>query len=367
MKTICDFLQLFNQIINFQDYFTWILTILTTASFVYIITRFRKVKIQGVIYRKILYKNNGIEKFILSDDKIFMNGVEIECIIENPKEEILVQNARVEITDVKGLKYVNIINQVDFQQETQKLYFIEINNGSVASDKIQKYELRINHKSGKDKNDSIYVIRIEGSLLKSGEVSLLTTVDLSENKILKHFRKCGKGATYNCIELELVSDSNQILLTAEIPFNYHEKQFMIQGLGVGNTGVYDRKLAPIIELSDEQLCFDYAINLVLRKGINKCSFYLLANKACQINYTVTLMDINMKPITSIKNQEIKIQFPNYIITHFPNSNFGDLFYNNDNKIYTLEAIQSLKKECCNTLEINKNKLLDIDTNNIVLG
>lgn len=367
MKTICDFLRFFIQLINWQDYFTWILTIVTTAAFAYVVTRSRKVKIQGVIYRKILYKNNGAEKFVLSDDKKFINGAETECIIENPKEEILAQNARIEITNVKELEYVDIINQVDFHQETQKLYFIEMNNGSVTSDKIQKYELRLNHKSEKDKNNSIYVTRIEGSLLESGEVSLLTTVDLSEKEILKHFRKRGKGATCNCIEVELVSDSNQILLTAVIPFIYQENQFMIQGLGGGVTGLYDRKLVPIIELSDDQFCFDYAINLVLRKGINKCSFYFLANKACQINYSVTLMDINLKTIACIKNQEIKIQFPNYITTHFPISNFGDLFYNSEKKIYTFKEIQLLKKEWCNTLENNKNKLLDTDTNDIALG
>lgn len=114
---------------------------------------------------------------------------------------------------------------------------------------------------------------------------------------------------------------------------------------------------PIIELGGEQRNYNYGISLVLGKGINKCNFYILANKACQIRYNIILLDMNFKTIVQIQNQELKIQFPNYMLPQFPTSNLADLFFNNEKQLYSFDEIKLLKKEYCNSIEIHKNNLL----------
>jgi hypothetical protein len=339
-------------IINFiSEFVFWIfLIIVGIISWLIkkiLISKFTKVKIKRIDVRNVPKRFDGVESAIFQNQGELKNYIENELVVENSKENLLIDNLVVDNISVNSYLYEDIMIQNGFDNFSQDIDFVIFNNGNKNSS-LRNYQVKghyLNKENGKDK--IIFKSELEVDSLSGGEIKKIFSRKLSDHSIVKSFSNNVPDYKQS-IRIELINKLNQeIESEIEIPYLSSEKRFF-RNLGGGCK--LDRTLIPIIELLSPytQSVFNFPINHHLEKGENTLRFNILVDAPCFINYNVKLVR-NNKIIAEFSRNSIKVQFPKYSLT----SSYKDELYHylHDEKLESsnFEEVKLIKPSLINTV------------------
>ena len=318
-----------------------------------LISKFRKVKIKRIDVRNVPKRVDGLELPIFQNQGELKNYIENELVIENSKENLLIDNLVVDNISVNSYLYEDIMIQNGFDSFSQDIVFVIFNNGNKNSS-LRNYQVKghyLNNENGKDK--IIFKSELKADNLSGGEIKKIFSRKLTDHSIVKFFSN-NVPDNKQSIKIELINNLNQeIESEIEIPYLSSEKRF-VRNLGGG--GKLDRTLIPIIELLSPytQSVFDFPINHHLEKGENTLRFNILVDAPCFINYNVKLVR-NNKIIAECSRNSIKIQFPKYSLT----SSYKDELYHylHDEKLESsnFEEVKLRNPKMLNSIDNKKNE------------
>lgn len=318
-----------------------------------LISKFRKVKIKRIDVRNVPKRVDGLELPIFQNQGELKNYIENELVIENSKENLLIDNLVVDNISVNSYLYEDIMIQNGFDSFSQDIVFVIFNNGNKNSS-LRNYQVKghyLNNENGKDK--IIFKSELKADNLSGGEIKKIFSRKLTDHSIVKFFSN-NVPDNKQSIKIELINNLNQeIESEIEIPYLSSEKRF-VRNLGGG--GKLDRTLIPIIELLSPytQSVFDFPINHHLEKGENTLRFNILVDAPCFINYNVKLVR-NNKIIAECSRNSIKIQFPKYSLT----SSYKDELYHylHDEKLESsnFEEVKLRNPKLLNSIDNIKNE------------
>lgn len=345
-------------IINFiSDFVFWIfLIIVGIISWLIkklLMSKFRKVKIKRIDIRNVPKRFDGVESAIFQNQGELKNYIENELVVENSKENLLIDNLVVDNISVNSYLYEDILIQNGFDNSSQDIDFVIFNNGNKNSS-LRNYQVKghyLNKENGKDK--IIFESELEVDNLSGGEIKKIFSRKLSDHSIVKFFSN-NVSDYKQSIRIELINKLNQeIESEIEISYLSSEKRF-VRNLGGGCK--LDRTLIPIIELLSPytQSVFNFPINHHLEKGENTLRFNILVDAPCFINYNVKLVR-NKKIIAELSRNSIKVQFPKYSLT----SSYKDELYHylHDEKLESsnFEEVKLRKPKLLNSIDNIKNE------------
>lgn len=345
-------------ITNFiSDFVFWIfLIIVAIISWLIkklLISKFMKVKIKRIDVRNVPKRFDGVESAIFQNQGELKNYIENELVIENSKDNLLIDNLVVDNISVNSYLYEDIMIQNGFDNFSQDIDFVIFNNGNKNSS-LRNYQVKghyLNKENGKDK--IIFKSELEAGILSGGEIKKIFSRKLTDHSIVKFFSNNVPDYKQS-IRIELINKLNQEI-ESEIEISYlSSKECFVRNLGGG--GKPDRTLIPIIELLSPytQSVFNFPINHHLEKGENTLRFNILVDAPCFINYNVKLVR-NNKIIEEFSRNSIKVQFPKYSLT----SSYKDELYNylHDEKLESsnFEEVKLRKPKLLNSIENIKNE------------
>lgn len=335
-----------------SDFVFWIFLIII-GIIGYVIEKFRKVKIKRIDVRNVPKRVNGLELAIFQNQGELKNYIENELVIENSKENLLIDNLVVDNISVNSYLYEDIMIQNGFDNVSQDIDFVIFNNGNKNSS-LRNYQVKVhylNNENGKDK--IIFKSELEVDNLSGGEIKKIFSIKLTDHSIAKFFSNNIPDYKQS-IRIELINKLNQkIESEIEIPYLSSEERF---NRSLGGECKLDRTLTPIIELLSPytQDVFNFPINHHLEKGENTLRFNILVDAPCFINYNVKLVR-NNKIIAEFSRNSIKIQFPKYSLT----SSYKDELYHylHDEKLESsnFEEVKLRKPKLLNSIDNIKNE------------
>lgn len=335
-----------------SDFVFWIFLIII-GIISYVIKKFRKVKIKRIDVRNVPKRVNGLELAIFQNQGELKNYIENELVIENSKENLLIDNLVVDNISVNRYLYEDIMIQNGFDNVSQDIDFVIFNNGNKNSS-LRNYQVKVhylNKENGKDK--IIFKSELEADNLSGGEIKKIFSRKLTDHSIAKFFSN-NMPDYKQSIRIELINKLNQkIESEIEIPYLSSEERFITS---LGGECKLDRTLTPIIELLSPytQDVFNFPINHHLEKGENTLRFNILVDAPCFINYNVKLVR-NNKIIAEFSRNSIKIQFPKYSLT----SSYKDELYHylHDEKLESsnFEEVKLRRPKLLNSIDNIKNE------------
>ena len=312
------------------------------------LSKFKKVKIKRIDVRNVPKRFNGVELAIFQNDGAYKNYIENELVIENSKDDLLIQNLVVDNISVSDYFYEDIVIQNGFDMLTQNLDFVIFNNGNKESS-LKNYQVKIHYLNKENEKDKIiFKTEVESGNLSGGDIKTLFSKKLTDHSIVKFFSNSLPDYKQS-IRIELVNmESQEIESETEISYLSSEKRFV---RNLGGAGKPDRTLTPTIELlfPYNQDCFDFSINQRLVKGDNTLRFNILIDAPCSIKYNVKLFR-NKKMLSNFSSDLIEIQFSKYRLV----SPYKDELYHylHDEKIESsnFEEVKLRKPELLNSID-----------------
>ena len=322
-----DFSRLIEVLINFiSDLLFWIfLVIVGGISWLFnkiFLSKFKKVKIKRIDIRNVPKLVNGYQIPVFPETGEYKNYVENEFVIENFKEELIINDLVIDNIEVRSFDYEEIIIQNGFDPENQIVDFVILNNGNKCNTSVD-YQIRywyLNNVSNEKMIIQKFEKRVENLL--GGDVKKLFSIDLTDNTILEHFSD-DLSEFQQSIKLEIINKG-----TAEteseivIPYISSSKGFF-RNMG-GGEGLIDRTLTPIIELRYpyDMRYFKFPINHKLSKGYDVLRFNILVDSPIKICYRVRILE-NEKELAHYNQNYFSIQFPKYKSVTSAN---GNMYY-----------------------------------------
>lgn len=169
-----------------SDFVFWIFLIII-GIIGYVIEKFRKVKIKRIDVRNVPKRVNGLELAIFQNQGELKNYIENELVIENSKENLLIDNLVVDNISVNSYLYEDIMIQNGFDNVSQDIDFVIFNNGNKNSS-LRNYQVKVhylNNENGKDK--IIFKSELEADNLSGGEIKKIFSIKLTDHSIAKFF------------------------------------------------------------------------------------------------------------------------------------------------------------------------------------
>lgn len=340
-----------------SNIYFWIFSISISSIFwlfkKYIYTRFQNIKIKKIDIRNVPKRFDVVESAIFQNQGELKNYIENELVIENSKDNLLIDNLVVDNISVNSYLYEDIMIQNGFDNFSQDIDFVIFNNGNKNSS-LRNYQVKghyLNKENGKNK--IIFKSELEAGNLSDGEIKKIFSRKLTDHSIVKFFSNNVPDYKQS-IRIELINKLNQEI-ESEIEISYlSSEECFVRNLGGG--GKPDRTLIPIIELLSPytQSVFNFPINHHLEKGENTLRFNILVDAPCFINYNVKLVR-NNKIIAEFSRNSIKVQFPKYSLA----SSYKDELYNylHDEKLESsnFEEVRLRKPKLLNSIENIKNE------------
>ena len=200
-------------IINFiSEFVFWIfLIIVGIISWLIkkiLISKFTKVKIKRIDVRNVPKRFDGVESAIFQNQGELKNYIENELVVENSKENLLIDNLVVDNISVNSYLYEDIMIQNGFDNFSQDIDFVIFNNGNKNSS-LRNYQVKghyLNKENGKDK--IIFKSELEVDSLSGGEIKKIFSRKLSDHSIVKSFSNNVPDYKQS-IRIELINKLNQ--------------------------------------------------------------------------------------------------------------------------------------------------------------
>ncbi|MTB68754.1 hypothetical protein GKS15_00785 [Streptococcus uberis] len=337
---------IFLKLINWSDFFTWILTISVSSVFYYLLS-YRRIKVIGITIKQI---NKSIKQpisFILRDCKEYQNGVENELVVSNPRNEQFLHKIEINFLEINDYKYNEDKFQVFFNYRSQEIYIVQINNGSQLS---KQYEIKVQIFS---KDLDLYLINknVNTKSISSGEICILERISLDTLSL-------GKNITiFQKLTIKIKSiNSDNLLSILYLRYDYLENDYKLAGsLGAGSPQS-NREAIPVLLLNDRYDTgpYHFTLNKILNNGINLLKWIVLVDFPVKIKYEVILKNIDGKILYKYIVKSTKIKFPKYKFNDPFNREFENILLNMDSDIITYDEI----------VERNKEENLHLPINNI---
>ncbi|MFI3886610.1 hypothetical protein [Streptococcus parauberis] len=336
--------------------------ILWLCTFFWIaIINHRKLKAVGISFRKIEKTNDDNIIFISEDEDEYVNGIQNELIIFNPrKTDVFLNVLELTFPQQQEYKFLEEHYQIYLDEEISKLYVLRINNGSQvlsSNELILEFKLYNNNLGEKD---SILKYNLSTSTLAKGDIFVIKKINLAEE--LTHLLK---NHNSNQVYVDLSSKDNKLLSSITLYYRSNENlyQNMVQ-MGGGLNIEFNQLNIPLIELNNDTLPrkIRYTINTTLKPGENILKWVILINSAMNLSYKVELLNLKNKKICKFHVKNSMISFPNYKFNSEFNSEFAGLLknHNAEGKI-SFEEVKKINYDeklylSINDIEWNKNLL-----------
>ncbi|MGT2948866.1 hypothetical protein [Streptococcus devriesei] len=356
----------FAEIINLKDLVTdlfsnilfWLFSIIITIIIwvfkKFILPHFQKIIIKSIDVRNVpkMFEGELLPSFQNSD--VYRNYIENELVIQNEKDDLIIKDLIVENIVVNEYFYEDIVVQNGFDVPKQKIDFVVFNNGNKESS-LKKYILKIIYINNLKKLDKcIFEKNLTQGKLKGGDIEKIFSMVLTNHNIIKYFSNDIPDYRQS-IKIELLNTvTNQIESDIEIPYLSSEKKFIRQ---LGGGSPVDRTLTPIIELLKpyNQSKFTFTINYKLTKGVNQLRFNILVDGACQIKYSVRLMEDENKELARFSKDSINIRFPNYKLTSPYKDELYHYLISENIKNSNLEEVKLRQPSLMNSIDKTKQE------------
>ena len=346
-------------IINFiSDFVFWIfLIIVGIISWLIkklLMSKFRKVKIKRIDIRNVPKFISGNQYPVYHDSNDFINYVENELIIKNPKDELLIHELVIDDIEVLDYSYEDTIVQKGFDYPNQRVDFVMFNNGNKCSNQVD-YQLFCWYLN-RDSNEKILIFEDESKIknLQGGDIKKIFSIDLTDSTISKHFSDDFPDFK-QLVKLELI---NKFTKTAEskieIPYMSSGKCFC-RNLG-GGTVPIDRTIIPIVELVSpyKQKCYKFTINHMLSKGENTFRFNILVDAPISLSYRVKILN-NKKELALYSQKPFFIKFPKYQFAYSTNENISYYLIKNGLDESDFEDVELREPSLINTVNSIKQE------------
>ena len=341
-------------IINFiSDFIFWIfLIIVVIISWLIkklLMSKFRKVKINRIDIRNVPKFISGNQIPVYHDSNDFINYVENELVIKNPKDELLIHELVIDDIEVLDYSYEDTIVQKGFDYPNQRVDFVMFNNGNKCSNQVD-YQLFCWYLN-RDSNEKILIFEDESKIknLQGGDIKKIFSIDLTDYTISKHFSDDFPDFK-QLVKLELI---NKFTKTAEskieIPYMSSGKCFC-RNLG-GGTVPIDRTIIPIVELVSPytQKCYKFTINHMLSKGENTFRFNILVDAPISLRYRVKILS-NKKELALYSQKPFFIKFPKYQFAYSTNENISYYLIKNGLDESDFEDVELREPSLINTVK-----------------
>lgn len=334
--------------------FSIIITIIIWVFKKFILPHFQKVIIKSIDVRNVpkMFEGELLPSFQNSD--VYRNYIENELVIQNEKDDLIIKDLIVENIVVDNYLYEDIIVQNGLDIDDQKVDFVIFNNGNKKSS-VRNYRLKISYRNKvKDFDRCIFEKDLKQGRLNGGDIEIIFSQVLTDHDIIKYFSN-DISDYRQFIKIELLNTAtNQIESDIEIPYLSSEKKFIRQ---LGGGSPVDRTLTPIIELLKpyNQSKFIFTINYKLTKGVNQLRFNILVDGACQIKYSVRLMEDENKELARFSKDSINIQFPNYKLTSPYKDELYHYLISENIKNSNLEEVKLRQPSLMNSIDKTKQE------------
>lgn len=335
---------IFMKIINWSDFFTWILTISISSLFYYSLS-YRRIKVLGITIKQI---NRSIKQpisFVLRDCGKYQNGVENELVLSNPREEEFLHKLEINFLEINDHKYNDDKFQVYFNYLKQEIYIVQINNGSQIS---KKYDIKLELFS---KELDLHLIKknIQTKNISSGDICILERINLNiltlENQ----------NTIFQKLTIKVKSIENDNLLSIlYLRYDNEDYDYKLAGSLGATSPQSNKEIVPVVLLKEsfDKGPYYFTINKILNKGINLLNWIILVDFPVQIKYEVLLKNIDGKILYKYMVQSTKIEFPKYKFSNPFNKEFEDILLNMKTDIITFREITEMNKEENLNLPIN---------------
>lgn len=136
----------------------------------YIYTRFQKIKIKKIDIRNVPKFISGNQVSVYHNSNDFINYVENELVIKNPKDELLIHELVIDDIEVLDYSYEDTIVQKGFDSQNQRVDFVMFNNGNKCSNQAE-YQLFCWYLN-RDSNEKILIFETESKIkdLQGGDI-----------------------------------------------------------------------------------------------------------------------------------------------------------------------------------------------------
>ena len=157
-----------------SNIYFWIFSISISSIFLlfkkYIYTRFQKIKIKKIDIRNVPKFISGNQIPVYPDSNDFINYVENELVIKNPKDELLIHELVIDDIEVLDYSYEDTIVQKGFDYPNQRVDFVMFNNGNKCSNQVD-YQLFCWYLN-RDSNEKILIFEDESKIknLQGGDI-----------------------------------------------------------------------------------------------------------------------------------------------------------------------------------------------------
>ena len=192
-----------------------------------LISKFRKVKIKRIDVRNVPKRVDGLELPIFQNQGELKNYIENELVIENSKENLLIDNLVVDNISVNSYLYEDIMIQNGFDSFSQDIVFVIFNNGNKNSS-LRNYQVKghyLNNENGKDK--IIFKSELKADNLSGGEIKKIFSRKLTDHSIVKFFSN-NVPDNKQSIKIELINNLNQEI-ESEIEYHiFHQRNVLLE-------------------------------------------------------------------------------------------------------------------------------------------
>jgi len=313
-----------------------------------LMSTFGKVKIKRIDISNVPKFISGNQIPVYHDSNDFINYVENELVIKNPKDELLIHELVIDDIEVLDYSYEDTIVQKGFDSQNQRVDFVIFNNGNKCSNQVE-YQLFCWYLN-RDSNEKILIFEDESKIknLQGGDIKKIFSIDLTDYTISQHFSDDFPDFK-QLVKLELINkftktDESKI----EIPYMSSGKCFC-RNLG-GGTAPIDRTIIPIVELVSpyKQKCYKFTINHMLSKGENTFRFNILVDAPISLRYQVKILS-NKKELALYSQKPFFIKFPKYQFAYSTNENISYYLIKNGLDESDFEDVELREPSLINTV------------------
>lgn len=335
-----------------SNIYFWIFSISISSIFLlfkkYIYTRFQKIKIKKIDIRNVPKFISGNQIPVYPDSNDFINYVENELVIKNPKDELLIHELVIDDIEVLDYSYEDTIVQKGFDYPNQRVDFVMFNNGNKCSNQVD-YQLFCWYLN-RDSNEKILIFEDESKIknLQGGDIKKIFSIDLTDYTISKHFSDDFPDCK-QLVKLELINKFTKTVESEiEIPYMSSGKCFC-RNRG-GGTVPIDRTIIPIVELVSpyKQKCYKFTINHMLLKGENTFRFNILVDAPISLSYRVKILS-NKKELAVYSQKPFFIKFPKYQFAYSTNENISYYLIKNGLDESDFEDVELREPSLINTV------------------
>lgn len=344
-------------IINVKDYFTWVLTFLTSGLITKLLFFVKKVRIEGVDFDG-LYTKQTEGNYINECVSEHFDGVKNRFLVNSEKKCVYAKTVIFKIREIEKFIFKNMVFKIYLDNDNQSINILQINNGSAT---FNGGELLFEVKSYKIDEEQVTIHRELIKLFeqKEGCVRLVKKLDL------KAFSEEYSDILNNILYFSIKYNEDDSSLSIPVYFNSSEEKFFISGgIGAGGPAKITPEKMPLVEIKDleDDLEKKFKIERYFNEGLSVLDLCILVNSPMKICYDIELWDINDKRLakTSIKDFEIPFCYYNFFSPYM--DEFEILFVNKNESFefsYSDVKTKLNNLSIINSIERNKQQLLSI--------